>query len=83
MAYNNADATQDEDNNNWILQRTEDGTGFYHFNTITGEMKFDKEEIAKEESILLLDSGSESDHRSTIDIPWSDGSTLHSIEEKV
>lgn len=51
-------------------------------------MKFNKEEeidIPEEEtaSILLMDSESESDHRSTIDIPWSDGSTLLSIEEKV
>jgi len=46
-------------------------------------MRFDKEEIAKEESILLADSESESDYRSTTDTPWSDGSTLYSIDEKV
>lgn len=106
------------------MERTEDGTGYYYYNPITGEMKFknDEEEIEQQEqqllkaippqqplqqqqqqqlsirrdiddleadtttlnsSNLMMDSGSESDHRSTIDIPWSDGSTLLSIEEKV
>ncbi|KAI8078401.1 ras guanine nucleotide exchange factor domain-containing protein [Thamnidium elegans] len=88
LAYgNNASSPQDEQKNNWIVQRTEDGTGFYYYNPITGEMKFNKDDeinIPEEEtaSILLMDSESESDHRSTIDIPWSDGSTLLSIEEK-
>lgn len=41
-------------------------------------MRCDKEEVAREESIHL-----DSESESTIDTPWSDGSTLHSIEEKV
>lgn len=99
------------------MERTEDGTGYYYFNPITGEMKFKNDEEEQQEqqllkptpsqqptpqlsirrdlddldadtttlnsSNLMLDSGSESDHRSTIDIPWSDGSTLLSIDEKV
>jgi hypothetical protein len=35
-------------------------------------------------SILMLDSESDSDYRSNIDLPWSEASsTLHSIDEKV
>lgn len=124
LAYTNNVSTSDSnDKNHWIVERTEDGTGYYYYNPITGEMKFknDEEEIEQQEqqllkaippqqplqqqqqqqlsirrdiddleadtttlnsSNLMMDSGSESDHRSTIDIPWSDGSTLLSIEEK-
>ncbi|KAI9335569.1 ras guanine nucleotide exchange factor domain-containing protein [Pilaira anomala] len=91
LAYNNSTSTPHEEDqrNNWIVQRTEDGTGFYHFNPITGEMKFNQEEDDEEENIpeeestasfLINDSESESDYRSTLDIPWSEGSTL--FEEK-
>lgn len=54
-------------------------------------MKFNQEEDDDEEenipeeestaSFLINDSESESDYRSTLDIPWSEGSTL--FEEKV
>lgn len=117
LAYtNNVVSSDSDDKNHWIVERTEDGTGYYYYNPITGEMKFknDEEEIEQQvkaspqqpppqqllsvrrdiddldadtttlnSSNLMMDSGSESDHRSTIDIPWSDGSTLLSIEEKV
>ncbi|OBZ84749.1 Cell division control protein 25, partial [Choanephora cucurbitarum] len=76
----------------WVMQRTEDGSGVYYYNTITGEMRSGNDEedqtidhdYIRTESTIMADSEYESDQVSTIDVPgWSDQSTIHSsVEDK-
>lgn len=99
FAYSHAAGQGNDDSpttqNNWIVQRTEDGSGIYYFNPSTGEMKINNDSKLQQPSLidkvdlvsdstLILDSEYESDHISNIDMPsWSDQSTLHSIDDKV
>ena len=57
-------------------------------------MKFKPEELQKQHEVdeelatlnssnMMLDSESDSDFRSIMDTPWSDNSTLQSLDEKV
>ncbi|KAI8371104.1 ras guanine nucleotide exchange factor domain-containing protein [Blakeslea trispora] len=94
LAYNNTTQTLESpvQDSPWVMERTEDGSGIYYYNTVTGEMKSGNDEddhtidheYIRAESTIMADSEYESDQVSTIDLPgWSDQSTVHSsIEDK-